>query len=631
MVGIWGATGTEPLQSEQTERLTTDLRWSDRESTDEYTAGDVTVGIATHPSGPPPVGEEGDTTVWLWGSVWGFDGPDGYTVPDEPPAAYCASLYEEYGPGFVAGLNGTFAGVVHDRSEERVSLFTDRLGSRAIHYYRPTDGGLVFSTNVQSLPLHPAVETGFDVEYLAEYFSLQRAFGVKTPLAGVERLQPGSVTTVSLDETTVETERYWTPDYDPVDEPREYFVRQLAETLTRAVEERTDPDTEYGLLLSGGSDSRLTLAALRAADRDVHCYHLADWVNPEARIARRVATAAGVPITLLRRGREYQANTLQKTPRAGNFVGYFNQMHAAGFEETLREEVEYLFTGHYGDMLFKGNHIPTPTIELGGLGSFPVPVEEVVESVEEYVAGRVSAAPAYIRDALSRDMDDVYAANVSREGEGIVDHGVAYGSLREATICSRCPLTNGTSQFFYYGTLQMMPSGTLFLDNRLIDLFLSTPASSLLRGNLIGKTIEYLDPDLAKIPHGSTNVPLSFPAALQPIGRVATAFKRRHLSKPLEEPHWMAGPWTNHAELIRSQGFVRETIDEHEELIRSLPFLSWEGVNECYRNHLDGADNLAALYTLVTFLRMPLTRRLAHAERSVATTPHSGIESLPRS
>ncbi|ADJ15590.1 asparagine synthase-related protein [Halalkalicoccus jeotgali] len=604
---------------ERIEALTADLCWNDREATEEVTKEDLTVAIAAHPSEPPPVRTGTDVTVWLWGSVWGFDGPAGYSVLDGPAAVECARLYEEHGPEFVGGLNGSFVGVVHDRSEGTVSLFTDRLGSRAVHYYR-TDEGVVFSTNVQSLALHPAVETGFDVEYLAEYFSLQRTFGVKTPLEGVERLPPGSITTVSTDGTTMETERYWSPDYDPGDVSRESVSRRLAETLVRAVEERTDPDTEYGLLLSGGSDSRLTLAALRAADRDVQCYHLADWVNPEARTAKRVAEAADAPITLLRRDRDYQARASKRTPRAGNFVGYFNQIHAAGFEGRLREDVEFLFTGHYGDMLFKGNHVPTPRIDVGGFGSFPVPLEERAESVEEYVSGRVSEAPAYVRGALSRGIEEVYAANVSREEEGIVDHGVTYGSLREATVCSRFPLTNGTSQFFYHGTLQTMPSGTLFLDNRLIDLFLSTPVSDLLRGNLIGRAIEHLDPDLAKIPHGSTNVPVSAPFALQHAGRVLTAFRRRHFSGPFEEPHWTAGPWTDHAELIRTHGFVRETIDEHEDLIRSLPFLSWEGVNECYRAHLDGEDNLAALYTLVTFLRMPLTRRLTGEERPATPT-----------
>ncbi len=613
MVGIWGTIGTEPVRGE---RMTADLQWTGRESTNEYTDKDVTVGIATHSSDSQPAwAAADDVAVWIWGSVWGFDGPDGYTVSEEPPATYCASLYDEHGLDFVSRLNGNFVGVVYDRAAGTVALFTDRLETRPLYCYR-TDDGVVFSTNIQSLPLHPAVETDFDVEYLAEYFSLQRTFGVKTPIEGVEMLQPGSVMTVSLDDATMDAERYWTPSYDPVDRPRKFFSRRLAEILRRTVAERTDADTTYGLLLSGGSDSRLTLAALTAANRNVRAYHLADWTNPEARIAHRVATTADVPITLLRRDRGYQARALRTTPRAGNFVGYFNQIHAAGFEETLTDDVEYLFTGHYGDMLFKGNHIPTPTVDLGRFGSFSLPVETSEETVESYIDGRVSEAPSYIRNALSRSMYDVYTANVSRQGSRIVDHGVEYGSLHEATVCSRCPLTNGTSQFFYYGTLQTMPSGTLFLDNRLIDLFLSTPTSYLLRGNLIGEAIEHLDPVLAAIPHGSTNVSLSYPSALQEFGRIVTAFERRHLSKPFDEPHWTAGPWTNHPELIRSHGFVRETIDEHEELIRSLPFLSWEGVNECYQGHLDGEDNLAALYTLVTFLRMPVTRRLARGERS---------------
>ncbi|WP_122088243.1 asparagine synthase-related protein [Halalkalicoccus subterraneus] len=620
MVGFWGQIGFEPLRATRSERLTADLQWTGREALEEHADEDVQVGIATHAGGPAAMANRGDTVVWLWGSIWGFEGPDGYTTVDQPAAAYCASLYEERGLGFVSGLNGTFAGVVYDREDRSVSLFTDRLGSRPIYYSR-SDDGVVFSTNVQSLPTHPAVETGFDVEYLAEYFTLQRTFGVKTPLSGVERLQPGSVTTVSLRTASMETDRYWHPHRDPVDESPAYFSRRLAETLVRAVEERTDPETEYGLLLSGGSDSRLTLAALRAAGRDVRCYHLADWVNPEARIAKRVAEAADAPITLLKRGHDYQAGALEKTPQVGNFVGYFNQIHASGFEETLREDVEYLFTGHYGDMLFKGNHVPTPTVDLGALGSFSLPVERDIRSVGAFVDGRISEPPSYISGALSRSMREIYAANVSDEGDRFVDHGAEYGSVREATICSRCPLTNGTSQFFYYGTLQTMPTGTPFLDNRLVDLFLSTPVSTLLRGDLINRAVEHLDPELAAIPHGSTNVALSAPSALQEVGRVATAFKRRHLSAPLEEPHWTAGPWTNHGELIRTQNFVRETIDEHEELIRSLPFLSWAGVNECYRDHLAGADNLAALYTLVTFLRMPVTRRLARDNRTAAPTP----------
>ena len=40
------------------------------------------------------------------------------------------------------------------------------------------------------------------------------------------------------------------------------------------------------------------------------------------------------------------------------------------------------------------------------------------------------------------------------------------------------------------------------------------------------------------------------------------------------------------------------------------PFLDADGVAACYQQHLDGAHNLAALYSLVTFLEMPVVREL---------------------
>ena len=50
--------------------------------------------------------------------------------------------------------------------------------------------------------------------------------------------------------------------------------------------------------------------------------------------------------------------------------------------------------------------------------------------------------------------------------------------------------------------------------------------------------------------------------------------------------------------------------EDHEERIRELPFLSWEGVNECYDAHLAGENRMGPLYALVTFLEMPLVDRV---------------------
>lgn len=615
MVGLSGVIGPDVNPHE---RLVADLRWTGGELTTTYSDEQLTITAGSHPynAEPQPAWTaDRAAALWLWGDVWGFDRPDdtAYVLPDESPAAFCASLYEDYGLEFVQGLNGNFVGIVYDTATRTVTFFTDRLGTRPLHYAQTADG-IVFSTNIQSLPFHPAVEPAFDLEYLAEYFTLQRSFGVKTPIRGVELLHPGSLSTVSLDDGSLTVERYWQPVYDPIDRPRSYFATRLADLLERAAAERTNPDTTYGLLLSGGSDSRLTLAALSRADCDIHAYHLNDWWNREAEIAYRVVKTADVTFTYLCRDREYQASMLPSTPRISTFSGYFNQVHAGGFMDDIAGEVDVLFTGHYGDMLFKGNHLPTWSIDLDDLGSFDLPIEKPVTSLDELVASRTTReAPAYIADALERSIREIYAADVTRRNGRVVDHGIEYPSLREATLCSRYPLTNGTSHFFYYGLTQMMPSGTLFLDNRLIDLFLSIPIGYLIRGNLIGQSLDELHPSLAAIPHANASIPLAYPSGGQWLSKLVTAFRRRHVTRSPTEPHWTHGPWSDYGELIRSQDFIREALDEHERLIRRLPFLSWEGVNACYDAHLNGEDHVAALYTLVTFLEMPATQRIGEA------------------
>ena len=606
MVGLCGMVGTTAPITD----LVSELCWNGDEIVHEDSDGNIAIASVTHPSDVDTghaETDDGRVSVHLWGSVWGFDGPDGYTSIKEPATESCVSLYETHGIDFVAGLNGNFVGAVHDQRQDRLHLFTDRLGTRPLHLAE-TDHGLAFSSNIQSLPLVPSVDTDFDTDYLAEYFALKRVFGVKTPLKSVEKTQPGSVTTVSPSDGSVETERYWLPRHDPLDQSRSYFVRRLAATLRTAVAERTRPDQTYGVLLSGGSDSRLVLAALSSLDRSVRAYHLNEWWNREATIAARAATAADAEFRFLTRDREYQARALAIQSRLSNFVGYFNQAHAAGFADVLRDEVDLLFTGHYSDMLFKGNHLAKYGIDLKGLGSFDLPIEKPVENIETFVENRIAPVPPYLD--VSSSMRDIYLDNVRRDGRRVTDHGVEYPTMREATLASRCPLTNGTSQFFYYSTEQMMPSGTPFLDNRLIDLFLSIPIRYLLRGDLINGATKLLAPSLADLPHARGTVPIRYPFGIQRVGEIATQFTHRHFWDTPEQPHWTHGPWTDHSELIRSHDFIRDTLDDHKDTIRSLPFLRWDGVEQSYEAHQAGEDRMKELYTLSTFLQMPIIGRL---------------------
>jgi len=624
MVGIWGVTGSG--RADVASALD-DLPVDGAGSGEESRAVRDGVGVRVRAHGPTaddqPVRTAGGALVWLWGDVHGVADPsavDGYRPRDRSGGGLAsdvraaAGLYESHGPGFAARLNGDFAAVVHE-PDGTVRLITDRIGSRPVFYATTATGRLVFSSQIGSLAGCREFSPAFDLDYLCEYFSVMKAFGVRTPLVGVRKVPPASVVTVDGRAGTAEAESYWTPTYDPVDEPFGRFRDEFARIFRDVVRERTRPTGEYGLLLSGGSDSRLLLAALRDLDRDVTCYHLSNWESREDRIAARVARAAGAEFVRLRRDREYHDRLLARTPALSNFVGSFDEAFAHGFVDELSGAVDALVTGYLGDTMYGGYTLYRRECSVGPL-AVTLPVEDPVGTAEEYVrryandgwyAGR---APAYFdHDA---DLLDVLNANLRVDGDGVDYHGVRYPSVRELQLCEYYPLTNQFASFNHAGLGQLAHHWSPFFDDRLIDLHLRMPVAYQLRHDVVDAALARLDPELAAIPHAGRGVPPTHQPPVAGLRGYAARLRRRLGSEPSPPyPGATQGPWMDENEVIRGTDLVERVLTERRDLIESLPFLDADAVDETYRDHLDGADNWLPLYTLVTFLETPTTARVA--------------------
>src|SRR5688572_16569935 len=85
-------------------------------------------------------------------------------------AALCAE-YDREGVEWVRRLNGWFAGVVIDRQQREVALFTDRLGLRRV-YYAEWDGVFAFASEAKALlAIRPECRE-FDEQGLGEFFAI---------------------------------------------------------------------------------------------------------------------------------------------------------------------------------------------------------------------------------------------------------------------------------------------------------------------------------------------------------------------------------------------------------------------------------------------------------------------------
>ncbi|MEF8801848.1 MAG: asparagine synthase-related protein [Halolamina sp.] len=614
MTGLYGVLGG---RDSRFDRAIDEFRWTGMEDTASHADEHVTLRSVHHPvpEQAQPATTDGGALVWVYGDVWGHKAPgsgDYQSRRDSGAstvAEFCARRYEEHGVDFAAGLNGNHATVVYDRPEGMAYLVTDRLGTRPVYYARPDPGTFVFSTRIQSLPTHPDVETDFDVEYLSEYFVLGAVGGVKTPLTGIEELPPSSVTTVDLETGAVETGRYWCPRFEPLDRPFSWFLDQFVDRFRATLRDRFDPDLRHGLLLSGGSDSRAILAG---ADRDVDvsAYHATGWENREVRVARRVARTAGREFRLLTRDRDSHERMLDSVPRMMNFQGRFSEAHVAEFVGQFGEEVDVLVSGLGADTLFRDHAFRVPNIDLGPIGNLRLPLTRPIGSIEAFIGNRAEPLPEYLDSPLG--LAEVLERNITPGDGGIISHhGVECRSVDELVFFDDFYPFSNKSDFFYHALNQMAPHWSPFFDNRLVDLALRLPMKHRSRRSLVDAATARLDERLGSIPHASRGVPLTRPFPVSFVETQARRFAWKFLTGETPPESYMShGPWPDMRELIRSHGFVEEALEEKGPLIDTLPFLDREGARRCYEDHLDGADNHFELYTLLSFLYMPVVERM---------------------
>ena len=602
MTGLCGSFGAADRDIEP---LVSGLEWTGREVTTADARDGLAVALSTHTAATadqPVRTRNGTVAAWVWGRVWGYEGQE-YTPTDpERSAAVCADLYTRYGPEFAGRLNGTFVALVYDEADEVLHVATDRLGTHPL-YVASSDDGFVFSTNLQGLAR--TVDAPADDRLMAEYLTTGRVSGCATPFEGIEEVPPGTVDTHVLGGPSRRV-RYWLPHDRPLDRPYSYFVDEFVERFQDVVAEYDRPDKRHGLLLSGGSDSRLLLAARPS---NLTAYHMSDWMSPEATVAERAAHVADVDLEWLRRNRDHHRLALRSNTEMMNFYGRFDQAHTTGFEDTLGNE-DILVSGLYADSLFKGGALPKRSVDFGPLGELDLPLSKSADSIDAFLRTVDQPLPDYV--TVSGSLADILQPDIRRTERGIEHRGVVYPSLSELVSCWEFYPMSNDPDLFYYGLTQTMPHWTPFLDNRLVDLSLSMPRKFQLRRNVVNDALERMAPDLAAVPNARSGAAASRSFTVQYIAARLASIKRRFLpGGGPPQKHFGHGPWTPIDKLLQIDRFGMETIGNNRETLESLPFVSWEGALRCYRDHLAEGDNPFELYMLLGLLQMPLTDHLA--------------------
>lgn len=554
-------------------------------------------------------GSDGPVDVLAAGKVFGVrTAPGTYrSVVRTSTVDVVMERYHDQGPSGLTALNGEFVVVLADEDTGETAVVTDRIGALP-GFWTETDDGVRITTNVQLLAADDTVDLAFDLDYLTEYFVFQRAFGVRTPLADVEKLPPGSVL-VFDDNGLRRTDSYWRPEYTPSDRPYSYFVDEFAERIASVIDERSQHPGPTGLLLSGGSDSRLLAHLL---GDDVTAYHMNDRENEEVAITRRIAAHTGIDVELLERDRDYYLDVLAADAPYDNFTSWFYESHSVGFEAQLAGS--NLVTGLFCDILFRGYYLPETyvtipvwnrTLTLPRLGDVS-PGALLDHRLSTMTYGGV---PEYLDH--DRSIGEILRGEFRVDGDGYVDHGIRYPDV-EPLFFSCYPLTNDYARD-YFGTLRIGPRWSPFLDARMIDLQLQYPMEYMLEDHIVNDVIERFDPRLLDIPHGESGVRLDASRVTHELAiQVRSKLERiRRSVYPQDVGYATRGSWQDHASLFRNNerfdeylyaGDVRDRLD-------GLSFVDSAAVYDCYEAGASHTD----FYPLITLLETPIAKRIARS------------------
>ncbi len=614
MVGFSGTIGeTDQNLDSSADRLI----WLGSENLFEFEDDDLKIVSVLHEiqeDDQPAQACDGETLIWIWGEIYGYHNGTEYnpkynTHPDLSDAEYCARLYEENGLNFIEGLNSNFAGVIYDRQKNVVALFTDRLSAMPIFYTELEEDTLLFSTSLQSITNHPSFDPEFDKLGVQDFFTSGRVYGLRTVLKDVKQLHPAGILRYDLDSGEYNTEVYWRPKYEPKKRSFDDFVQEFYDIFKQVLSEQTQENLDYGLMLSGGSDSRLIAGAI---DQKIKCFHMNETMNVEAETAKSVAKRCGHDFKFLKRDIEYYPKVLEKTSEISNLINWFEEGHTAGFVNDLTENSEYLFIGQYADTLF-GHYIPEKNLHIPLFGNLQIPVLEKFEDVMDFEKkgkhSRNEKEPSYIDKEMLNSLDPI-----SKNEKGKIKYqGMEYYSLESFIRGSfyYYPLTN-TYSFLTRSTLiQSMPVRYPYLDNRIIDLSLQIPIKHLLRKDISNRTLRRYHKDLAKISHPTSGLPLTRSKLMHIFSKHYQDFLEKFSASSKPD----AGPIADYGKIIRESDFVKRKLDEHSGLLEKCDFISKKKAWKVYQEHLEGKDKVNQLHPLLTFIENPITEKIILSDR----------------
>ena len=289
--------------------------------------------------------------------------------PDYPWRTTCdtevlLAAYDVWGEDCCKRLDGMFAFVIWDPSTESLLLARDRMGQKPLYLAVAPGvdaggvGAIAFASELAALRVLPWVDATTDFSAIGHYLRWGYIPAPLTVYRGCEKLPPARWMRVRA--KGVQIDEYFDPNQPPVRALRdEASGQRVRELVTDAVRRQLVSDVPLGCFLSGGIDSSIIAAAMKAAvprGQDVLTFSIGfddpryDETPYAAEVAKHLGTSHRQFIV--------QPSAAEDLPRLaavfGEPFGDSSALPTHYLSRETRRHVKVALSGDGGDELFGG-------------------------------------------------------------------------------------------------------------------------------------------------------------------------------------------------------------------------------------------------------------------------------------
>lgn len=180
-------------------------------------------------------------------------------------------LYCEYGTGFLPRLNGQFAFVIYDKRDESLFLARDHFGICPL-FYTSVEDRLIFASEIKAIIKHPLVKREVNLQGLDQVFTFPGPVSPVTVFRNILSMPPGHCLVIR--DGVQSLSQFWDLVYPEAGEltvkDEAFYMEGLESLLLQSVRYRLNADVPIGFYLSGGLDSSLIGALMKAVTPDVN-------------------------------------------------------------------------------------------------------------------------------------------------------------------------------------------------------------------------------------------------------------------------------------------------------------------------------------------------------------------------